>query len=196
MNRWRTVSITGAALATGGVLLGRATRKRGAHNADAAVRYGRGTRIERHATIAREPADVYAAWRDLESLQLIMPNVKRIETFGGGRSRWTVPGPLGTSVSWDAEIIDDTPGRRIAWQAKNAPVPHAGTIRFEAAPGGRGTEVTVEIEYSMPGAKLGGFIAKVAAQVPPQRLVEIDLRRFKSMLEANDIALNGTDVKR
>ncbi|GAC1312811.1 MAG: hypothetical protein NVS2B3_14400 [Vulcanimicrobiaceae bacterium] len=194
MNRWRTVSLTGAVVATGGVLLGRATRLRGVRNAGAAVPYGHGTRIEHHATIAREPADVYAAWRTFEHLPLVMPNVRSVEVLDEKRSRWTVAGPFGREVSWEATIIDDTPGERIAWRADAAPVPHAGSIRFTPAPGERGTEVSVEIEYMVPGAKLGGLFVKATTKIPPVRLGELDLRRFKSMLEANDVALNGTDV--
>ena len=181
-------------MATGGMLLGRATRLRGVRNSDAAVPYGHGTRIEHHATIAREPADVYAAWRSFEHLPLVMPNVKAVDVIDEKRSRWTVAAPFGRYVSWEATIIDDTPGERIAWRADAAPVPHAGTIRFKPAPGGRGTEVAVEIEYAVPGAKLGGLFAKAATKLPPVRLGELDLRRFKSMLEANGVALNGTDV--
>ncbi len=192
--RWVTVTVAGAALATGGALLGRTTRRKlGESTSNAAVPYGRGKRIEKFATIAREPNDVYAMWRDLESLPLVMPNVKRVQSDDATHSRWTVAGPGDTSVTWDAEIIADEPGRRIAWRADAAPIKHAGTIKFEPAPGGRGTEVTVEIEYVPPGGALGQLLVK-AATLPPQRLVEVDLRRLKSILEAGDIALNGTDT--
>jgi uncharacterized membrane protein len=191
--RWITASVAGAALATGGALLGRSTRRAlGPRNEQAAVPYGHGHRIEKFATIAREPGDVYAAWRDLASLSLVMPNVKRVED-DGAHSRWTVAGPGKTSITWDAEILVDRPGERISWRADEAPVKHAGTVRFEPAPGGRGTEVTVEIEYVPPAGPIGALAGKIA-QAPPQRLVEIDLRRFKSVLEAGDIAVNGTDV--
>jgi len=194
MNRWTTVSLTGAALATGGALLGRVTHLRGVRNTDAAVPYGHGTRIERYATIAREPGEVYAAWRDFHNLARVMPNVRSVDVLDERRSRWTVTGAFGVPVTWEAQIIDDSPGRRIAWRSDGGPVPHAASVRFEPAPGGRGTEVTVEIEYAVAGAKLGGWLMKSITQLPPQRLVEIDLRRFKSMLEASGVAINGTDV--
>ena len=193
--RWVTVSVAGAALATGGVLLGRTGgRVAGVRNAGATVPYGHGARIEKFAPIAREPDDVYAAWRDLESLPLVMPNIKRVEDSHGSQSRWTVAIPGGAEMSWNAEIVSDEPGRRISWRADEAPVRHAGTVKFERAPGGRGTEVTVEIEYVPPGGKLGAWLVRTST-FPPQRLVEVDLRRFKSMLECGDIALNGTDYK-
>ncbi len=107
-----------------------------------AVPYKRGARIDEIVTVALQPHEVYSAWRDLESLPHIMPNVKKVEAIDGDRrTRWTVAGPGGGSVTWDAEIIEDVPGSHISWRADNAPVKHAGTVRFTPAPGGRGTEV-------------------------------------------------------
>ena len=192
---WVTVSLTGAALATGGALLGRGTRRGiGPRNRGATVPYGHGARIDETRTIARPPDDVYAAFRDLESLPLVMPNVKRVQSpEGSAQSRWTVAGPGGKRITWDAEIIEDVPGERISWRADSAPVKHAGSVRFGAAPGGRGTELRVEIEYVPPGGPLGALGVKLA-KISPQHFVTVDLRRFKSMMEAGDIAVNGTDV--
>jgi hypothetical protein len=44
-----------------------------------------------------------------------------------------------------------------------------------------------------PGGPLAAFGLK-RAKKPPLRLLELDLRRFKSVLEAGDVAVNGTDV--
>jgi uncharacterized membrane protein len=193
--RMVTASVAGAALATGGVMLGRTARRTFAGDSSTKViPYKRGARIEEYVTIARPPADVYAAWRDLESLPLVMPNVQRVEsTNGQARSRWTVRGPGGKSISWEAEIFEDVPNQRIAWRADRAPVKHAGTVRFMPAPGGRGTELRVEIEYLPPGGLLGVFGVK-AARASSQHFVALDLRRFKSVMEAGGVALNGTDV--
>ena len=191
--RWVTLSVAGAALAGVGALL-RSSRARGPRNNNATVPYGHGSRIEEIKTIAREPLEVYAAWRDLESLPLVMPHVKRVENLNGGtRSRWTLAGPGDATVTWEADIFEDVPGERIAWRADDAPVKHAGTVRFTPAPGGRGTEVQIEIEYVAPGAPLAALGLKFAKK-PPLRLLELDLRRFKSVLEAGDVAVNGTDV--
>ncbi|GAC1400405.1 MAG: hypothetical protein NVS2B8_13430 [Vulcanimicrobiaceae bacterium] len=196
MNR-RLVGAGGAAVLASGIVLGVRARRRRANqsNPRAAVAYGSGQRIERHATIAREPADVYAAWRDFARLPLIMPNLVRVEPIDASRSRWTASLPGGKTVTWEAELIDDCPSERIAWRADAAPVRHAGSVRFAPAPGNRGTEVRVEIEYAPPAGLIGRIAGKFTA-MPPARLVEIDLRRFKSTLESGDVALNGTDVVR
>jgi uncharacterized membrane protein len=189
--RWITLGVVGTALALVGTLL-RFSRASGPRNVNATVPYGHGSRIEEVKTIAREPLEVYAAWRDLESLPLVMPHVERVENLSGGtRSRWTLAGP-GDTRTWEAEIFEDVPGERIAWRADDAPVRHAGTVRFAPAPGGRGTEIHIEIEYVAPGGPLGAFGMRF--RKPPLRSLELDLRRFKSVLEAGDVAVNGTDV--
>ncbi len=193
MNR-RLLGAGGAAAVAGGIAFGlRAQQRRVESNSHATVRYGTGQRLERHATIAREPADVYAAWRDLARLPLVMPNLERVEELDATRSRWTTRGPAGVPLVWEAELIDDRPGERIAWRTDQKWVAHAGTVRFAPAPGNRGTEVAVEIEITTAAGVLGR-IATRFAQLPPQRLLEVDVRRFKSMLECGDVALNGTDV--
>ena len=190
--RWITFSVLGAALAAVGVLLEKRTI--GPRNPGAAVPYGHGSRLEDIRTVARPPLDVYAAWRDLESLPLVMPHVKRVTNIDGGvRSRWTLAGPGGKDVDWEAEIFEDVPGERIAWRADDAPLKHAGTVRFSLAPGGRGTEERGEIEYVAPAGPRGALGLRFLKKAPA-RLLEPDLRRFKSVLEAGDVAINGTDV--
>jgi uncharacterized membrane protein len=187
--RWRNVAVAGAALAAGGALVRLAAQRDGEGRPDSSAAH-----IEHIATIAREPDEVYAAWRALESLPLVMPNVERVER-SGATSDWTVDGPARTKLRWRAETIAEIPGERIEWRSLEAPVNHRGAVSFAPAPGGRGTEVRIEIDAGVPGGAAGRLAAK-ALQLPPQRLVEIDLRRFKSVLEAGDVALNGNEAVR
>lgn len=168
----------------------------GPRNADAAVPYRHGARIEKAFTIERSADDLYAYWRRLENLPTIMSHLAEVRENDDGRSHWVARGPRGITSAWDAELIDDTPGERIAWRSVGpTTTPNAGSVRFVPAPGGRGTEVHVEMEWTPPGGPLGASFVR-AFGGDPALIVERDLRRFKSMMEAGDIALNGTDVKR
>ncbi|HEY0614381.1 MAG TPA: SRPBCC family protein [Candidatus Elarobacter sp.] len=164
------------------------------HNPDASVPYGRGTRIEKAFTIERSAADLYAYWRALENLPEIMSHLERVEQLDDLHSRWTAKAPAGIPVSWEAEIVDDTPGRRIAWRSVGGAVPNAGSVTFTEAPGGRGTELRVEMEWTPPGGPLGKSFAGLFGG-DPALIVESDLRRFKATMEAGYYAVNGTDVK-
>ena len=166
----------------------------GEHNRNASVPYGSGTRIEKAFTIEAPAAELYAYWRDFEHLPHIMSHLARVEVLDGGRSRWTAKGPGGIPVSWEAEIVDDTPDRRISWRSVGGVVPNAGSVTFTEAPGGRGTELHVEMEWAPPGGPVGKSFAGLFGG-DPGLIVESDLRRFKATMEAGHYAVNGTDVK-
>jgi uncharacterized membrane protein len=166
----------------------------GERNPRAAVPYGRGTRIEKAFTIECPAGELYAYWRDLSNLPGIMSHLARVEVVDEHRSLWTAKGPGNVPVSWEAEIIDDAPGERIAWRSVSGAVPNAGSVSFAPAPGGRGTELHVEIEWAPPGGPLGRSFASLFGG-DPGLIVESDLRRFKATMEAGHPAINGTDVK-
>ena len=59
-------------------------------------------------------------------------------------------------VEWDAEIFNEMPNKLIAWRSlEGADVVSAGSVNFDHAGGGRGTRVTVHLQYSPPGGKVG-----------------------------------------
>jgi uncharacterized membrane protein len=113
--------LTGVALlGLGGSLIARSVagdgEDTGSHNAGASVHYGHGERIDKAFTIDRPASDLYAYWRDFSNLPAIMSHLEAVEVIDERRSRWTARGPANFRASWDAEIIDDTPGQRIAWR--------------------------------------------------------------------------------
>ena len=70
-----------------------------------------------------------------------------------------------------------------------ATVPNAGSVRFSDAPGGRGTEVHVTLEYDPPAGRLGQLVAKLFGEEPDVQVRE-DLRRFKAIMEAGEAPTN------
>lgn len=200
MNATRSLTfVTGVALlGLGGALIARAVGAEdgagSARNPDASVPYGTGTRIDKAFTINRSPDELYRAWRDLERLPNILSHVESVEVLDARRSRWHARGPGGVRTSWEAEIIDDTPGERISWRSTGGTTPNAGSVTFVPAPGGRGTELRVEMEWTAPAGPVGQSFAQLFAGGDPALIVERDLRRFKSTMEAEDVAINGTDV--
>ncbi|HVF05306.1 MAG TPA: SRPBCC family protein [Frankiaceae bacterium] len=141
-------------------------------------------------TINRPPAEVYAFWRDFTNLPAFMAHLESVETLGGFRSRWTAKAPAGRTVTWEAELVDDSPNRLVAWRSlPGATVPNSGRVRFVEAPGGRGTEVHVEMEYEIPAGKLGAVVARLFGEEPEQQ-VRDDLRRCKQVLETGDVVVS------
>jgi uncharacterized membrane protein len=143
-------------------------------------------RVKKSFTINRQPDVVYGFWRKLENLPRFMRHLESVEVIDERRSRWRAKAPVG-SVEWEAEIVDDTPNERISWRSvETATVPNRGTVRFAAAPGARGTEIHVDMEYSIPGGRLAALVAKMFGEEPEQQIVD-DLRRVKQLLEAGEI---------
>ena len=139
-------------------------------------------------TIQASPDQVYAQWRDFERLPTFMYHLKSVEVTDERRSHWVAKGPAGTTVEWDAEIVEDVPGRRIAWRStEDASVENSGSVQFQPAPAGQGTEVRVALEYEPPGGALGKVVAKLFGEEPNQQLAD-DLRRFKQLIETGEIA--------
>ncbi|HVM25440.1 MAG TPA: SRPBCC family protein [Candidatus Limnocylindrales bacterium] len=147
----------------------------------------RGGRIVRAVTVNRERGEVYRFWRDLENLPTVMPHLERVEALGDGtRSHWVARAPIGGPVEWDAEIVDDRRDELIAWRSvEGSEVHHAGAVRFATAPGGRGTEVVVEMDVEMPGGPLGSIVALAAGEDPRQQVSDA-LRRFKQVMETGE----------
>lgn len=129
-------------------------------------------------TINAPAAELYAIWRDLVRLPMLMTHLKKVEVVDDRLSRWTVPGPVG-DVSWEAELTADEPGQRIAWRSlPGADIENSGEVLFRPAPGKRGTEVIVRLRYKPPLGSTGAILARISGQEPAQQLRD-DLMRFK-----------------
>ncbi|HKP87665.1 MAG TPA: SRPBCC family protein [Blastocatellia bacterium] len=145
-------------------------------------------------TINRPPEEVYRFWRNFENLPRFMSHLESVQVMGDKRSHWVAKAPAGMSVEWDAEIIDDRPNQLIAWRSlEGADVDNYGTVSFDRAPGGRGTEIRVEVEYNPPGGALGAGIAKLFGEAPEQQ-IKGDLRRLKQVLEIGEVVHSDSSI--
>jgi uncharacterized membrane protein len=172
-------SKTGAALATAGGLLA----------------FG-GSRIssepqELHAeasfTINVSPEEAYRFWRNFENLPRFMSHLESVRVLSERRSEWVVRGPLQMPIKWNAEIVDERENQWIVWRSEpNSLVPNNGSVQFRRAPGNRGAEVTVAIQYAPPAGPVAKAFATLFGK-NPSHIVREDLRHFKQLLEAGEI---------
>jgi len=145
-------------------------------------------RVRKTVTINRSPEELYRFWRQFDNLPQFMAHLESVQSLEGNRSHWVAKGPAGTSVEWDAELINDKPGELIAWRSlENSQVDHAGSVRFERATGNRGTVVKVDLQYAPPAGVIGASIAKLFGESPDKQ-IEVDLLRFKQLIETGEIA--------
>lgn len=146
------------------------------------------TEIVEVLTVKRPLEEVYASWRDFEKLPRFMRHLESVRRSGDGRSQWVARLPKGMgTIAWEAETTEDRPNEKIAWRSlADADIQNAGEVLFREAPGNRGTEVKVRIEYHPPAGKLGR-IAAGFANPAFSGMIREDIRRFKSLMETGEI---------
>jgi uncharacterized membrane protein len=181
----RRLRLLAAAAAVVGVAMldARSAQHLGARNGGG----GRAVRARRSITINRPVEELYRFWRDLSNVPTFMEKIESVRVTGHRRSHWIARGPLGLPFEWEAEIAEERENQVIAWRSvSGSEIETAGAVWFQPAPGGRGTEVTVELEYTPPGRELTAQLVKLFGQAPEQQLRE-DLRRFKQLMETGQM---------
>lgn len=161
------------------------------HKGSTAVPAQQGYKVEESLTIARPRDELYRYWRDLQNLPRTMRHIKSVEPLDERRSRWTALGPMDMEVQWEAEIFNERENEMIAWRSvEEGDVQTAGSVHFEALPHDRGTRLRVSMKYNPPAGKLGANLATLLGQSVESEIRE-DLRRFKSTMEAGEVATTG-----
>jgi uncharacterized membrane protein len=147
---------------------------------------GEGTVWGRTLSILRPREELYAFWREFPNLAQFMENIVSIEKLDDTRSHWKVRGPDG-DYEWTSVVTEDRPGEAIAWVAEDGDVKNSGRIEFRDGPPGHGTYVRAILAYEPPLGFIGKAVAKLT-QKEPQISSMRDLRRFKQLMEAGEIA--------
>jgi uncharacterized membrane protein len=142
--------------------------------------------VEHTVGVNRSPEECYAFWRDVANLPKFSAMLEKVTPIDERRSHWVLRGPGGAKIEWDSEITVDRPGERLAWHSLSGDVKHAGTVRFERAPGGRGTFVSAMMHYQPTGGRIATALAKLTGR-DPNHVVREDLRRFKSLIETGEV---------
>ncbi len=147
----------------------------------------RNIRMRESVTVLRPRDELFVFWRDLENLPLFMSHLESVRQMDDKRSVWTAHSPGGLApMIWEAEIVDEAPGERIAWRSlPGSDIENEGEVRFVEAPDGEGTEVHVTIEYH-PSRGITGAAAKWINPLLSQ-MVREDVRRFKSLMETGEV---------
>ncbi|WP_116807403.1 SRPBCC family protein [Steroidobacter cummioxidans] len=136
------------------------------------------------------PQEVYQFWRKLENLPRFMSYLESVTELDQHRSEWSARMPGGMQLRWQSEIVEDQPGRLLSWRTvADSEVNHVGSVRFEPAPDGDGTQtqIRVEVYYGMPGGSAAVKAAELVSMAP-EAMMSADLRRLKQLIETGEIA--------
>jgi len=153
-----------------------------------------GLEVRESVTIARPPEAVYAFFRDFQNLPKFLSHLQSVRG-DNGHSHWSAKGPLGTTIEWDAEVVEEHPNELIVWRSlPNAVVAHQGRVALRAL-GDRDTEFEILLRYDPPVGKIGAAIAGLLGVAPAQQ-ISADLRRLKQVLETGEVLHSDASIHR
>lgn len=143
------------------------------------------THLEHAVTVPRPVNEVYQFWSNVENWPLIMPHLKSVTRAGGNRLHWSLKGPTGATVTWDAAITDERPNTLIAWESMTGSgESHRGRVRFRTVASGE-TEVRMSLDYN-PAAGPVGVATERALSDDPEHRIQEQLEQFKRLMESSD----------
>src|SRR3712207_1867305 len=146
-------------------------------------------RVHESVEVQASLEDVFGYWSNFENFAEFMQNVEEVRMTGRDTSHWTVKGPLGKSVEFDARTTEMDPSRGIGWNSVGGDVQTSGEVRFEETAPGR-TRIDVTMNYSdPPGGKVGEVAANVLSN--PEREMREDLENFARKVERGEVELSG-----
>jgi len=147
-------------------------------------------------TVDKSREDVYNFWRKLDNLPKFMNHLQSVEVIDSKRSHWVLKLPVDvTTVSWDAEIVNDEPGYAIGWSSlPGSTIDNAGKVRFKDAEDGHGTIIDIVISYTPPAGGVGTALGHVLNPLF-KKMVDDDVRNFKQYMDIEGTENTLTDTK-
>jgi uncharacterized membrane protein len=141
-----------------------------------------GISVQKTITINAPVGKVFELWSHHENFPHFMSRVREVKDLGRGRYHWTVAGPAGIPVEWEAVITKLEPERLIAFQSvPGSMIEQRGVVRFQPSGADR-TVVDVRLSYYPPAGAIGHVIASLFGADPKSEMND-DLMRMKSFIE-------------
>ena len=133
-------------------------------------------RIEKSIEVACPVRTVYNQWTQFEEFPRFMEGVESVQQLDDTHLHW-VADIGGVRREWDAEITEQTPDQRIAWQATSG-AENAGVVTFHKLGDGR-CKVMLQLDFDPEG-----FVEQAGDKLGfVRRRAEQDLDRFKAFIE-------------
>jgi uncharacterized membrane protein len=128
----------------------------------------------------------YNQWTQFESFPQFMDGVDEVRQVTDTLTHWVVS-VAGVRREFDAEIVEQTPDRLIAWQSVDGDTKgHNGRVTFESL-GPTSTRVNIQL-----GWEPGDLVEKAGAALNfDQRQVDKSAEQFKSFIEARGAETGG-----
>jgi len=142
-------------------------------------------RVRSAFTINKTPQEVYDFVRNSENWGQLLRE-PQFEHDGSGQITLRFGKEHAAEFKSHVEITDEKPGEFIAWASEEQMLEHRGVVRFKKAPGDRGTEISVALEYKAPTGPISHALASLAG-LDPEQLIREGLRQIKQLMETGEI---------
>jgi uncharacterized membrane protein len=154
------------------------------------------TLVRRTVTVMKSPAEAFVFFSDFSNFPRFKRHLDSVAVLDESRSRWTASFGRGPAVEFDVEVTDRRENETLAWRSgEDAPVRMSGRLDFRPAPGDRGTEITMEMEYAPPLGLLGATVARLFREEPEQ-MISDELKRAKQLMEVGEITVSDATLER
>lgn len=168
-------------VAGGGLLLARAVTNRPVQELTGIGAGAEVVQVDKSIKMEAPVEEVWSVWEDVESFPTFMTHVLDVREDEDGASHWRVEGPLGTTVEWDAEVVEVRPNEGLAWRSRpGSAVQHAGEVELEPADGG--SRVRVRLSYNPAAGVAGHAVGRILGADAKTRLDD-ELLRMKTLVE-------------
>jgi len=142
------------------------------------------TRVVQSIDVKVPVSSAYNQWTQFEDFPRFMEGVKSVDQIDDTHLRW-VAEVAGKDETWDAEITEQHPDERVAWNATSG-AENAGVVTFHRIDD-ETTRVTLQLDADPEGVveNVGtalGFL---------DRRVKGDLERFKEFIEGRGSETGG-----
>jgi uncharacterized membrane protein len=144
--------------------------------------------LSKSINIARDRTEVYYYWRNLENFPFIMKHIQRVQKINDKEYHWEAIFN-NKKFMWNARITEEIPDQKISWQSlESADISNSGSVEFIDAPGHKGTELKVTINYHPSETETGKIIAGFLNPLF-KKVVSDDLNEFKRKVESGEITI-------
>lgn len=134
------------------------------------------SQVEKSIEINAPVRTVYNQWTQFEEFPNFMEGIREVHQLDDTRLVWHA-NIGGQDESWEAEITEQIPDKRIAWRNKTGAI-NSGVVTFHHIDE-QTSRVMLQMEYETTG-----FLESVGdAAGFMERRVEGDLQRFKEFIE-------------
>jgi len=140
--------------------------------------------VEKSIDVDAPITSVYNQWTQFESFPQFMGGIDKITQTSDTHTHWEVS-IGGVKREFDAEITEQHPDERIAWNSTGGPN-HAGVVTFHRL-GDAQTRITLQMDWQPEGLveKAGALLQIDDAQI------NSDLKKFKELIESNGFESGG-----